>query len=126
MKTMSSNAAKSTQTAKPENLTAQPSMTIVKEEKLEEASRKLTIDERIQKVEDLTLLIERLRNLTDSRRKLASFQLGADAMSSTLQIRDASGNTFSTSNSAVIAEVLVLAKNTLDDRIRDVEAQITF
>ena len=50
-----------------------PVLTIVKDEV--EAPRKLTLDERIQRVEDLSLLIDRWKTLNDSRRKLQTFQI---------------------------------------------------
>ncbi|HCY41795.1 MAG TPA: hypothetical protein DHV48_10630 [Prolixibacteraceae bacterium] len=101
-----------------------PTMTVVKEEKVEEAARKLTLEERIQKVEDLSMLIERWKTLHDSRRKLQTFQIGADSLSSVVSLRDANGNEFKTSNSAVISSVIDEMKRTLDTKIRDVESQI--
>ena len=44
-------------------------LTVVKPEPVQ-APRKLSLDERIQKVEDLSLLIDRYRILNESRRKL--------------------------------------------------------
>ena len=101
-----------------------PVMTIVKDEV--EAPRKLTLDERIQRVEDLSLLIDRWKTLNDSRRKLQTFQIGADSMSSTILLRDAAGNEFRTSNSAVITTVIDEMKRTLDVKVREVETLINF
>lgn len=101
-----------------------PTMTVVKEEKFEEAARKLTLEERIQRVEDLSMLIDRWKNLNDSRRKLQTFQIGADSLSSVISLRDANGNEFKTSNSAVITSVIDEMKRTLDTKVRDVEEQI--
>jgi hypothetical protein len=93
---------------------------------VKEEPRKLTLDEKIQRVQDLTLLIERFKALAESRRKLQTFHIGADSMSSTILLRDASGNEFKTSNSAVITTVIEEMKRTLDSKIREVEAQINF
>jgi hypothetical protein len=71
---------------------AAPVMTIVKSET--EEPRRLSLDEKIQKVEDLTLLIDRWRTLNESRRKLQTFQIGADSLSSMILLRDAAGNEF--------------------------------
>jgi hypothetical protein len=98
-------------------------MTVVKSE-LEETPRKLTLDEKIQRVEDLTLLIERYRTLIESRRKLQTFQIGADSLSSTFNLRDGAGNEFKTSNSAVISAVIDEMKRILDAWVHDVEEQI--
>ena len=98
-------------------------LTIVKPEPVQ-APRKLSLDERIQKVEDLSLLIDRYRILNESRRKLQTFQLGADGLSSSIQLRDAAGNEFRTSNSAVINTVIDEMKRTLDTKVRVVEELI--
>ena len=97
-------------------------MTIVKEEPVE--VRKLTLDEKIQKVEDLSLMIDRWRTLSDSRRKLQTFQIGADSLSSTILLKDGAGNEFRTSNSTVITSVIDEMKRTLDVKVREVEELI--
>ena len=101
---------------------ATPVMTIVKEEPVE--VRKLSLDEKIQRVEDLSLMIDRWRTLSESRRKLTTFQIGADSMSSTILMRDGAGNEFKTSNSSVISSVIDEMKRTLDQKIKEVEEQI--
>ena len=95
-------------------------LTVVKPEPVQ-APRKLSLDERIQKVEDLSLLIDRYRIINESRRKLQTFQLGADGLSSSIQLRDAAGNEFRTSNSAVINTVIDEMKRTLDTKVKEVE-----
>ena len=97
-------------------------MTIVEKEEV----RKPTLEEKIQKVEDLSLLIDRYRALAESRRKLQTFQIGADSMSSTILLKDAAGNEFRTSNSAVITTVIDEMKRTLDVKVREVETLINF
>lgn len=116
------------ETTQPVAETQQPTMTVVKdkEERIEEAARKLTIEERIAKVEDLSMLIDRLRNLNESRRKMQTFQIGADSLSSVVALRDANGNEFKTSNSAVVAAVVDEIRNTLDAKIAEVEQKIVF
>ena len=99
-----------------------PVLTVVKNES--EEVRKLSLDEKIQKVEDLTLMIERWRLLTESRRKLQTFHIGADSLSSVILLRDAAGNEFKTSNSSVITSVIDEMKKTLDLKVREVELQI--
>lgn len=99
-----------------------PVMTVVKD--VVEEPRKLTLEERIQRVEDLSMLIDRWKTLNDSRRKLQTFQIGADSLSSVISLRDANGNEFKTSNSAVITSVIDEMKRTLDAKVRDVEELI--
>src|SRR5659263_8046 len=101
---------------------AAPVMTIVKKEV--EEPRRLSLDEKIQKVEDLTLMIDRWRTLNESRRKLQTFQIGADSLSSVILLRDAAGNEFKTSNSTVITSVIDEMKRTLDVKVSEVEEQI--
>ena len=101
---------------------AAPVMTVVKN--VPEEPRKLSLDEKIQRVEDLTLLIDRWRTLNESRRKLQTFQIGADSLSSVILLRDAAGNEFKTSNSSVITSVIDEMKRTLDVKVKDVEEQI--
>jgi len=101
---------------------AAPVMTIVKKEV--EEPRRLSLDEKIQKVEDLTLMIDRWRTLNESRRKLQTFQIGADSLSSVILLRDAAGNEFKTSNSTVIISVIDEMKRTLDVKVKEVEEQI--
>jgi len=99
-----------------------PVMTVVKD--VVEEPRKLTLEERIQRVEDLSMLIDRWKTLNDSRRKLQTFQIGADSLSSVISLRDANGNEFKTSNSAVISSVIDEMKRTLDTKVHDVEELI--
>jgi len=99
-----------------------PVMKVVKDEV--EEPRKLTLEERIQRVEDLSMLIDRWKTLNESRRKLQTFQIGADSLSSVISLRDANGNEFKTSNSAVISSVIDEMKRTLDGKVRDVEELI--
>ncbi len=101
---------------------AAPVMTIVKDEPIE--AKKLSLDEKIQRVEDLSMLIDRWRTLSESRRKIQTFQIGADSLSSVILLKDANGNEFKTSNSAVINSVIDEMKRTLDVKVREVEDQI--
>ena len=104
-----------------EEVVTAPVMTVIKNE-IE--PRKLTLDEKIQKVEDLTLMIDRWRTLSESRRKLQTFQIGADSLSSVILLRDAAGNEFKTSNSSVITSVIDEMKRTLDSKVKEVEELI--
>ena len=99
-----------------------PVLTVVKD--VVDEPRKLSLEERIQRVEDLSMLIDRWKTLNDSRRKLQTFQIGADSLSSVISLRDANGNEFKTSNSAVITSVIDEMKRTLDGKVKDVEELI--
>jgi hypothetical protein len=85
-----------------------------------------SLEKRIQKVEDLSMLIEKWRKLTETRRNLQTFSLGADGLGATVFLRDASGKEFKTSNTPVVSAVMDEIKTTLEERIREVETQIKF
>jgi hypothetical protein len=85
-----------------------------------------SLEKRIQKVEDLSMLIEKWRKLTETRRNLQTFSLGADGMGATIFLRDASGKEFKTSNTPVVSAVMEEIKTTLDEKVREVEEQIKF
>ena len=107
-------------------------MTVVKNEDpiqatVIEAEPELTLEQKINKVEDLSMLIDKWRKLIDSRRNLQTFKLSTDGMSNNLRLVDTtSGHEFKTYNSAVISRVLEVIRLTLDERISEVEAQIRF
>lgn len=85
-----------------------------------------SLEKRIQKVEDLSMLIEKWRKLTETSRNLQTFSLGADGMGATVSLRDASGKEFKTSNTPVVSAVMEEIKTTLDAKIKEVEDQIKF
>jgi hypothetical protein len=104
---------------------AKTSMEVVKKE--EKAALEVpSLEKRIQKVEDLSMLIEKWRKLTDTNRNLQTFSLGADGMGATVFLRDASGKEFKTSNTPVVSAVMDEIKSTLDEKIKEVESQIKF
>lgn len=85
-----------------------------------------SLEKRIQKVEDLSMIIDEWRKLTDTNRNLQTFSLGADGMGATVFLRDASGKEFKTSNTPVVSAVMDEIKSTLDEKIKEVEDQIKF
>ena len=87
----------------------------------------LTLEQKINKVEDLSTVIEKWRKLIESRRNLQSFKLANDGMSNHLRLVDqVTGMEFKTHNTAVIETVLNVIRQTLDVKISDVEDQIKF
>lgn len=87
----------------------------------------LTLEQKISKVEDLTMVIDRWRKLIESRRNLQTFKLSTDGMSNHLRLVDTtSGHEFKTYNTAVISSVLEVIRKTLDEKITEVESLIRF
>jgi hypothetical protein len=84
----------------------------------------LSLEKRIQKVEELTIVIDKWRKLNEARRNLNGFKLGADGLSSTVVIKDVSGQEFKTSHNIVVETVLKTVKEVLDAKIAEVEEQI--
>jgi hypothetical protein len=87
----------------------------------------LTLEQKISKVEDLTMVIDRWRKLIESRRNLQTFKLSTDGMSNHLRLVDTtSGHEFKTYNTSVISSVLEVIRKTLDEKITEVESLIRF
>jgi len=99
-------------------------MELVKETKVENAI--LSLEKRIQKVEELNIVIDKWRKLNEARKNLNGFKLGADGLSSTVVIKDVSGQEFKTSHNIVVETVLKTVKEVLDAKIQEVEEQINF
>jgi len=86
----------------------------------------LTLEKRIQKVEELNIVIEKWRKLGEAKKNLTGFQLGNDGLSSTITLKDAAGREFKTSHNLVVTTVLDTLQNVLDEKIKEVEQQINF
>ncbi len=86
----------------------------------------LSLEKRVEKVEELTIVIEKWRKLQDARKGLNAFKLGADGLSSTLTLKDSSGQTFSTSNNVAVEAALLNIRQVLNEKIADAENEINF
>ncbi len=86
----------------------------------------LSLEKRIQKVDELNIIIEKWRKLNEARQNVNNFKIGNDGLSVTLTLQDAAGKTFKTSHNVVVSSVLQTLQNELDDKIVEVEKQINF
>ncbi len=86
----------------------------------------LTLEQRIARVEDLSVLIERFRILSESKRKLQQFVLGSEGMGSNICLTDSRGQEFKTTNSQAIEACISAMEQTITARITEVEAKIKF
>lgn len=84
------------------------------------------VEDRILKVYQLYSVVEKHETLLETRRKLNAFNLSTDGNRDTLRIQDSRGNEFTTSNSAVIGDVIERLKTSLESKISEVENQIRF
>jgi hypothetical protein len=88
--------------------------------------KELTLDQKIEKVENLKILIEKREKLEESRKKLSSFVIGSHQFSEKIVLSDDRGNSFNTSNSEVFAKVVGTINETLITKISEIEKQIEF
>ena len=87
----------------------------------------LSLLERIQKVEDLSILVEKRSQLQVSLREISQFKLSSDSMSNRVSIRNAATQReFNTSNSEVISEIIDVIIRKVEGKLSEVEAMITF
>ena len=86
----------------------------------------LSLEKRIQKVQELSIVIDKWRKLNEAKKNLTGFKLGADGLSSTVIIRDVTGQEFKTSHNIVIETVLATVLEVLNSKIAEVEQQINF
>lgn len=97
-----------------------PSVEIPKQEPV------LSIEQKIEKIENLKTLIEKREKLEASRKKLNSFVVGSNQFSENLVLTDENGNSFTTSNTEVFTKVVDTIKETLVSKIAEIEKQIEF
>ena len=86
----------------------------------------LTLEQKIEKVENLKLLIEKREILEDSRKKLNAFVIGSPQFGENIKLTDEHGNTFQTSNTEVLSKVIATIKDTLVEKIKEIETEIKF
>ena len=87
----------------------------------------LTLEQKIQKVYDLGLMIEKLNQLNDAKRNLQTFKISSDGLSIQLYLRDTANNReFKTVNTAVVSRIIEVISETLQGKIAEVEQQIRF
>jgi hypothetical protein len=86
----------------------------------------ITLDRRIERVEELNITIAKWRSLQVARKGLTNFRLGSDGMSSTLTLKDADGTPFSTSNPVVVEAALSHIRQVLNEKIAEAETEINF
>lgn len=86
----------------------------------------VTLDKRIEKVEELNITIAKWRQLQVARKGINNFRLGADGLSSTLSLKDADGQPFTTSNPVVVEAALSHIRQVLNEKIAEAENEINF
>ena len=86
----------------------------------------LTLEQKIEKVENLKTLVDKREKLELSRKKLQSFIIGTNNFNENIVLTDENGNTFKTSNSEVFTKVVEAINSTLISKISEIEQEIRF
>jgi hypothetical protein len=103
-----------------------PKMEVKKNPEQEPQNSVLAIEKRIQKVEELSIVIDKWRKLQEARKQMKSFSLGNDGISASIRLVDATGREFKTSHNQVVTTVIETVLNELDKSIAKTEEQINF
>ena len=86
----------------------------------------LSLEKRIQRVQELNIVIDKWRKLSEARQNLNEFKLANDGLSNSIVIKDASGREFKTNQPLVYNAVITAVQEVLDDKIAETEVQINF
>ncbi len=86
----------------------------------------LSLEQKIEKVENLKILIEKREILEESRKKLNAFVVGSPQFGENIKLTDENGNVFQTSNTEVFTKVIATIKDTLIEKIKEIEQEIKF
>ena len=86
----------------------------------------LTLEQKIEKVENLKTLVDKREKLEMSRKKLQSFVVGTNQFNENIVLTDENGNNFKTSNTEVFTKVVEAINGTLISKINEIEQQIKF
>lgn len=95
--------------------------------KLEPVTEKsLSIDQKIQKVQDLNDLIAKRNRFLEAKTKLNSFNLKREETSTRITVQDNAGNQFLTSQSEAIEKILGVLKESINKGLAETESKIQF
>ena len=88
--------------------------------------REMTLQEKINKIENLQLIVEKRERLVGTRSELEKFQTSSNDFNCTLRLNDSDGNVFSTSFTPGVKKVVEFLKGSFDSSIESIENQIKF
>jgi hypothetical protein len=88
--------------------------------------RELTLQEKINKIENLQLIVEKRERLVGTRSELEKFQTSSNDFNCTLRLNDSDGNVFTTSFTPGVKKVVEFLKTSFDSSIGSIEEQIKF
>ena len=91
-----------------------------------EPKKEMTMIEKILKIENLQLVIEKRGKLVQTRSELDRFKTASNDFNCSMRLNDSDGNVFTTSFTPGIKKVIDFLKSSFDASITDVENKITF
>jgi hypothetical protein len=90
------------------------------------AKPEMTMQEKILKVENLQLIVEKRAKLVQTRSELERFQISSNDFNCSMRLNDSDGNVFTTSFTPGVKKVIDFLKASFDASIIEVEGKITF
>jgi len=84
------------------------------------------IEKRIEKLKTLLEVSERREKIVEALESFGKFYIAPTGSSCSLRLTDSNANSFTVSNSTVIAEMVELAKNKLRAELQEIETQFDF
>ena len=91
-----------------------------------EPKKEMSMLEKILKVENLQLVVEKRAKLVQTRSELERFQISSNDFNCSMRLNDSDGNVFTTAFTPGIKKVIDFLKSSFDASITDVENKITF
>lgn len=91
-----------------------------------EPKKELTLMEKILKVENLQLVIEKRSKLVQTRSELERFQTASNDFNCSMRLNDSDGNVFTTNFTPGIKKVIEFLKTSFDTSISETESKINF
>jgi hypothetical protein len=98
----------------------------VKPEPVKIVKPELTLMEKILKVENLQLIIEKRSKLVQTRSELEKFQISSNDFNCSMRLNFSDGNVFTTSFTPGVKKVIDFLKASFDLSISDAEDKINF
>jgi len=91
-----------------------------------EPRKEMTIMEKILKIENLQLVVEKRAKLVQTRSELDRFQIASNDFNCTMRLNDSDRNVFTTSLTLGIKKVIEFLMTSFDINIAEAESKITF
>jgi hypothetical protein len=91
-----------------------------------EVKKELTLNEKIEKVNNLNLIIEKREKLNESKKKLQKFVIGSDSLTTSVYLKDGNGNEFRTNQTLAVKKIIEFLTAEVNQAVSETEKQINF